>query len=53
MPLLRAHVADLSRELARLRAAAMDVLHALPEDQGPALHRLKYEMAGRGQRRIG
>lgn len=48
---LEDRVRDLSRELARLRGAAMDVLHALPEDQGPALHRLKYEMAGRGQRR--
>ena len=41
-------VRDVSRELARLRAAAMDVLHALPEERGPALSRLRLEMAGRG-----
>lgn len=45
---LQDQVRDLSRELARLRAASMDVLHALPEDRGPALQRLRLEMAGRG-----
>lgn len=49
---LRDQVADLSRELSRLRAACIDVLHALPEDKPLALHRLKYEMAGRGVRRV-
>ena len=45
---LQDQVRDVSRELSRLRAAAMDVLHALPEDRGPALSRLRLEMAGRG-----
>ena len=45
---LQDQVRDVSRELARLRAGAMDVLHALPEDRGPALSRLRLEMAGRG-----
>lgn len=48
---LRDQVADLARELARLRGAALDVLHALPEDKGEALKRLRLEMAGRGQHR--
>lgn len=48
---LRDQVADLARELARLRGAALDVLHALPEDKGSALRRLRQEMAGRGQHR--
>lgn len=45
---LQDQVRDLSRELARLRGCAMDVLHALPEDRGPALCKLRAEMAGRG-----
>lgn len=48
---MRDQVADLSRELARLRGAALDVLHALPEDKGAALKRLRLEMASRGQHR--
>lgn len=48
---LEYHAADLARELCRLRAAALDVLHALPEDKGPALKRLRLEMASRGQHR--
>lgn len=44
-------VHDLGRELSRLRAAALDVLHALPEDRGPALSLLRLEMARRGQHR--
>lgn len=43
-------VERLSRELARLRGAAIDVLHALPEDKAPALRRLRLEMAARGNR---
>lgn len=46
-------VRDLSRELARLRGAALDVLRALPEDKGEALRRLRLEMAGRGFHRGG
>jgi len=37
----------LARDHARLLAAAGD---ALPEDRGPALRRLRLEMAGRGSR---
>lgn len=38
-------VKDLTRDLVRLRAAARDVLEALPSDQGAALVRLRHELA--------
>jgi len=47
----RREVTTIAGDLSRLRAAAMDVLRALPEDRGPALRRLRFEMAGRGSRR--
>jgi len=46
----RREIATIAGDLSRLRAAAGDVLHALPEDRGPALRRLRFEMAGRGSR---
>ena len=48
MLVLTDQVRDLSRELARLRAAVAYLLSAEPEDQPVALHRLRLEHVWRG-----